>query len=148
MKNLLCISALALTLFGCGNANNEHGNRVSAVLKNNPILDSASFTTVEWIGGVEKDLGKLKKGQTAEITYVFKNTGSKPLVIESVSPGCGCTVAQKPEKPILPGGEDKIVAQFNTKDQSPGTHEKTITVRSNTRPSTDYLLHFSAVVEE
>src|SRR6476469_9717250 len=75
------------------------------------LQDSATFTTIRWLDSTTQDLGKVVAGAKVEVVWRFKNTGNKPLVIESARPGCGCTVADKPEAPIAPGGEGRITAK-------------------------------------
>ncbi len=114
--------------------------------KQNALKDSSNFTTAQWMDSTTKDLGKVKQGQVIEIPYTIMNTGDKPLIISQVQPGCGCTVAEKPEKPIMPGKEEKIVAKFDSKGQNPGVHVKNVTVKANTKPFTDHLLNFKVEV--
>src|SRR5438067_13703809 len=64
------------------------------------LSDSANYTTIQWIDPVAQDLGNIKQGQVAEITWKFKNTGSKPLIVADAHGGCGCTVAEKPTAPV------------------------------------------------
>ena len=40
--------------------------------------------------------------------FEFTNTGSEPLVIKSVIPGCGCTSAKWSEKPYKPGAKGVV----------------------------------------
>ncbi len=94
------------------------------------ITDSTKFTTVQWLDSTNQNLGNLNEGQVAEISWKFKNTGSKPLVIEAVRPGCGCTVADKPTEPIAPGGEGIIKAKYNSEGH-PGHADKFISVMAN-----------------
>ena len=106
-----------------------------------PMFEKA----IQSLGGMKT---YIKKGQKVEVTYHFKNTGDKPLIINSVNPGCGCTIAEKPEKPILPGKEDKIVAVFNTESQAVGTQIKQVHVSANTTPATEHTLTFKGEVYE
>ncbi len=59
------------------------------------------------------DFGKIK--QNVPVTYYFeiKNTSDKPVVVENASASCGCTVPEKPEKPINPGATGKLKVQYN-----------------------------------
>lgn len=155
MKNVLFLLFLSAAIAACNsNGSNNNSSKISATtvltdsLKNLAIKDSANFTTVQWIDSTFHDVGDVKKGQIVEIPYVLKNTGDKPLIISSVSPGCGCTVAEKPEKPIMPGKEEKIVAKFNSEGQSPGEHSKNIIVTANTKPLTQHALIFKVNVTE
>lgn len=149
MKPLIFVFAVALGWAACGSS--ETGNAASDgpltdSLKQEALKDSASFTTVEWVDSTYKDLGDVKEGEVVEIPFIVKNTGDKPLIIASVEPGCGCTVADKPEAPILPGKEEKIIAKFNSASQSPGAHTKTVIVTANTKPFTQYTLTFKVNV--
>ncbi len=151
MKRFLILSLAATILFACNNPETKNEApeiAITAEQPQNALSDTANFTTLQWLDSTQQDLGKIKKGQTVQVSYTLKNTGDKPLVISSVEPGCGCTVAEKPEKPIMPGKEEKIVANFNTENQAVGTQIKNITVRANTKPLTNYLLGFTAEVVE
>ena len=107
--------------------------------------DSTSFTTIQWIDSTYRDLGKVKEGAQVEVTFRFKNTGTKPLVVTSVSASCGCTVAEKPEKPCLPGEEDIIKAVFDSKDRV-GEANKSLYVVANTNPTGTHELKFHVLV--
>ncbi len=98
-----------------------------------PTTDNANLTSIEWIDTPVKDLGKLKKDQTIEITWRFRNNGDKPLVIENVTAGCGCTIPEKPQQPFAPGEEGLIKASFN--GAGSGAISKSVTVTANTSPN-------------
>ena len=152
MKHLILILSVTLLFTACKDEQTKIGAMSGPVavdqLGNAVSTDLANFTTIEWIDPIEKEIGKIKKGQKVEVTYHFKNTGDKPLIINSVNPGCGCTIAEKPEKPIPPGKEDKIVAVFNTKSQAVGTQIKQVHVSANTTPATEHTLTFKGEVYE
>src|SRR5215213_1061466 len=97
------------------------------------LEDSTNYTSIQWIDSVHQDLPIIKEGQVVEVSWHFKNTGSKPLVIAEVTPGCGCTVADKPKEPIAPGQEGTIKAKFDSKGQHLGSNEKYLTVNANTQ---------------
>ncbi len=109
-----------------------------------PPTDTLNLTTIAWIDTL-KDLGNLKKGGLVEVVYRFKNTGTKPLSINSVIAGCGCTQPIRPVKQFAPGEAGTISAKFNTENQN-GKVEKHITVTTNSNPATK-VLDFKAVVE-
>lgn len=108
--------------------------------------DSANFTTIQWMDSI-KNFDKITEGQKLEVVYRFKNTGNKPLVITDVRPGCGCTVADKPAEPIMPGKEGEIKAAFDSKDKA-GQQHKNITVQANTKPVQSFNLQFNVEVEK
>jgi hypothetical protein len=124
--------------------NSKPNGPIAPGMENYKPADSASLTTIQWIDSV-KNLNNVIEGQKVEVVYRFKNTGSKPLVIESAQPSCGCTVPSKPEEPIMPGGEGVIKAIFDSQGR-PGSAHKTITVRANTKPTPTHQLEFNLQV--
>ncbi len=60
------------------------------------------------------DFGKMKKGELKEHVYEVTNTGTNPLIISQVKPGCGCTVPDYTREPILPGKTGKITLKFDS----------------------------------
>lgn len=60
------------------------------------------------------DFGKVKKGDKVEHVYEVTNTGTNPLVISEVKPGCGCTVPDFTKEPIMPGKKGKITLHFDS----------------------------------
>ena len=73
--------------------------------------------------------GKIKKGANGERTFVFTNVGDAPIIIEHIQSSCGCTVPEKPEQPIMPGGQGEIKVSYDTKRV--GGFSKQITILSN-----------------
>ena len=73
--------------------------------------------------------GTIDKGANGVRDFVFTNTGNAPLIISNVKSTCGCTIPEKPEKPILPGESDKIQVKYDTKRI--GFIRKSISVTSN-----------------
>ena len=101
-------------------------------------------TSIQWIDSA-RDYGKIAEGQVLQVSFRFKNTGDKPLIIENVRPGCGCTAANPPDKPILPGEEGVINATFDSKGRQ-GPNKKDIYVTANTIAKRDHVLHFDVEV--
>lgn len=60
------------------------------------------------------EFGKIKKGDKVEHIYEVTNTGTNPLIISQVKPGCGCTVPDYTKDPILPGQKGKITLKFDS----------------------------------
>jgi hypothetical protein len=130
-------------------AGHSHGETDKAAEIAQTLQDSANYTSIEWLDSTFKDMGKIKKGQKIEVSFPLKNIGNKNLVITKVEAGCGCTVPEKPEKPIAPGGQEVIKAVFDSQNQSVGTPlRKTVSVVANTMPSTTHQLTFSVTVVE
>jgi len=154
MKSLVFIFSAVLLMIAC----KESDKKAAATTKtdstggaqaavNQPAAtnpaDSSGYTSIEWIDNINQSLPKIKEGEVVEVTYRFKNTGSKPLVVENVTASCGCTVPEKPEEPIMPGKEGLIKAKFDSHGK-PGTNTKTLTVVANTNG--DKLLSFTVDV--
>ena len=59
------------------------------------------------------DFGKIKQGVPAVCYFEITNSSDKPLVIESASASCGCTVPEYPKEPIAPGTSSKIKVQYS-----------------------------------
>jgi hypothetical protein len=106
--------------------------------------DTSTFTTIEWIDPIEKELGKLVPGKEVEITWKFRNSGDRPLIIEHVGATCGCTVPEKPEQPFAPGQTGTIRVKYN--GSGDGFILKQVFVTSNTKPSREQTLVFKAEV--
>jgi len=142
MKSLLFLGALTAVIFSCQNNYGSHASTDKLA----PSTDSANFTTIEWLDTV-KNFGTITEGQKLEVSFRFRNSGDKPLVIERVTPTCGCTVADPPKEPIAPGKEGEIRGVFDSNGRI-GPNHKTLTVRSNTRPSTEKSLVFNVIVNK
>ena len=130
---ILTISVFALACNNQDHAAHQNSDiRASDSVRRAALQDTANYSEIQWIDSTHQDLGTINPGQVVEIVWRLKNSGTKPLVIADVAPGCGCTVADKPEEPIAPGGEGKIKAKFDSNNQSTGEHQKSVTVSANT----------------
>ena len=92
-----------------------------------------NYTTVQLIDSAYS-FGTITEGEKVEFSYRFKNTGTNPLVVFSASATCGCTIPEKPEKPVLPGETSYIKVVFNSSGKN-GHNVKDITVNANTSPA-------------
>jgi len=104
----------------------------------------AKPTTIRMLDSLY-DFKQVKEGEEVKFSFRFENTGTNPLVIEEAIASCGCTVPEKPEKPIMPGETGVIKAVFKT-DKRPGQAEKTITVTSNAIPEFPRLIIKGTVI--
>ena len=94
----------------------------------------------------EHDFGELKEGEKVSYTYHFTNTGNASLIISSVVPGCGCTVADFTRTPVPPQKEGKVTITFDTKDKQ-GMVRKSVRVQANTYPA-ETVLFLTANIEK
>ncbi len=130
---------LATGLFACQNADQNSVKTLTQAEKDSVVKDPANFTVIEWLDSTFQDLGKVKEGQVVEVSYRFKNAGTKNLVIADVRASCGCTVPEKPEKPIAPDEEGVIKAKFDSKGRPKGENRKDVFVTANTPENTTQL---------
>ena len=73
------------------------------------------------------DFGKIKQNVPAIYFFEITNNSNKPLVIESASASCGCTVPDYPKEPIVPGKTAKIKVQYNA--AAMGHFDKDVTIK-------------------
>lgn len=102
-------------------------------------------TTVQLIDSVYH-FGTITEGEKVEYNYRFKNTGKNPLVVFEAHATCGCTIPEKPEKPIPPGETGFIKVVFNSSGKK-GHNEKEITVTANV-PSDFFMLKLIGDIKE
>lgn len=82
------------------------------------------------------EAGERVKGEVVEAVFNIENTGRYPLVFGEIKGSCSCTVAEKPEAPIMPGEKGLITAKVNTEKFRNNTEvSKTITLMANTEPN-------------
>jgi len=151
MKRILIILIFCISIAACKQADKKAtGDKTpatkQAVNLAKALEDSANFTTIQWLDSTYQDLGKVEEGQVVDVAFRFKNTGDKPLIIPTISVGCGCTtISEKPEEPLIPGQEGVIKAKFDSKNMA-GERRKEVYVSANTKGSTSHILIFRVEV--
>jgi hypothetical protein len=90
------------------------------------------------------DLGKIEQGKPVTVEFEFTNPSMVPLIINSVRPNCGCTVADYPKEPVQPGKSGKIVATYNA--ASSGAFSKSVVISTNATEGTTALVIKGEVV--
>jgi len=145
MKKGLIVFMSCLVVLACNESDKKTAAPMSA--KSDVLKDSANFTTIQWLDSIHRDLGKVTEGDQVEVSYRFKNTGNKPLVVTSVTASCGCTIPETPQEPFAPGAEGIIKAKFNSKNRV-GQNRKEVYVTANTKPDNLQQLEFTIEVEK
>jgi len=79
------------------------------------------------------DFGAISEGEMIDHVFTFTNTGEAPLIIQSASASCGCTVPSYSREPVPIGGTGEIAVRFNSKGKK-GNQAPTVTVTANTYP--------------
>lgn len=93
------------------------------------------------------DLGKIKKGETVNTSFIFRNKGSKELQFKSIRPGCGCTVTDLTKPYYQPGEQGKMDVTFNT-DSLIGEVIKDILIETNDPGKPEIRLIIKAEISE
>ena len=149
MKKIFLLATLTLSLLACKESGQKQPTTDAEVQKKEALqaalADTTNLTEVQWIDSIDQKLGKLKSNESVDITWRFRNVGTKPLVIENATASCGCTVPEKPEQPIAPGQEGVIKATFNGSGQ--GTILKQVHVYGNLKPNREQTLSFTGEIE-
>ena len=97
---------------------------------------------------MEHDFGVVMQDSRNPHVFTFKNTGTVPLIIESATGSCGCTVPDYAKHPIQPGEESEIEVVYSPGKQE-GHQEKTVTVIANTKPAQTILrIHAEVFTED
>ncbi|MDR0603427.1 MAG: DUF1573 domain-containing protein [Bacteroidales bacterium] len=94
------------------------------------ISDKPPITTIE-PEQTEIELNDLHIGKTSDAIFSLKNTGTQPLIIQTVNASCGCTVPEWDKQPVATGKSTKIKVRITPEEK--GYFNKTITVHCNTK---------------
>jgi Protein of unknown function (DUF1573) len=133
MKKIIITVTVIFSLVSCDVKRKDKiadGSNIDSTKKANAINNP---TTVQLIDSAF-DFGIITEGEKVEYSYRFKNTGTTPLMVMSATASCGCTVPEKPEKPVMPGETSYIKVVFNSQGKV-GQNHKDITVIANTTPA-------------
>lgn len=113
MKKKWTILVGFIFLFSCQEHQKIENNIQHSVQELKQDEFKEPLTTVA-LSESDYDFGTIVKGAQVEHIYQITNTGSQPLIISKVQPGCGCTIPEFTKEPILPGGKGKIKLKFNS----------------------------------
>ncbi|OKL40725.1 DUF1573 domain-containing protein [Pontibacter flavimaris] len=152
-KNLFLVAGMAIMMLATSCENNKAGNDTVAEnttaaeapvqpIENPNVVATATQGETAATGNsavmsfeqTEYDFGSIQEGETIEHTFEFTNTGSTPLVIESATATCGCTVPEWTKSPVAPGEKGSVAVKFNSNGK-PGQQQPTVTIRANTEPN-------------
>lgn len=93
----------------------------SAAFSQNKTEEAVKFNTTKY------DFGKIIQNVPAVYYFEITNNSNKPLVIESATASCGCTVPEYPKEPIESGKTAKIKVQYNA--AAIGHFDKDVTIK-------------------
>jgi hypothetical protein len=92
-------------------------------------------------------MGELYPGVRYERKFVFKNTGSAPLIITDIETACGCTVVKFSKEPVMPGKEGEILVDYIPKEDY-GFTSKSFVISSNAENATEYIYLQATIVKK
>lgn len=92
------------------------------------------------------DFGSVSQGQRVEHEFVIKNEGDADLVIQKLSPSCGCTAAAASSQAVKPGATEKIKVTFNTAGFH-GQKTKSVSILTNSREQSEGTVQLRGTVE-
>lgn len=72
----------------------------------------------------------LEKDGKVTHTFIIKNMGKAPMVINKIEASCGCTTSAYSKKPIAPGETTEVKITFDPTDR-PGIFSKAISIYTN-----------------
>lgn len=84
------------------------------------------------------DFGEVTEGEKVSFSFKFTNTGKGPLVITGIASSCGCTVGEYTHDTIKSGKQGDVTVSFDSWKRV-GFQQKSVTVNSNTNPSSQIL---------
>lgn len=138
MKKICILASFLALVVSCNNSTNatDKINQENLAQAEKLAQESRRFPKMVF-DNIEHDFGEIKAGTTVETVFKFTNTGDAPLVITEAQASCGCTVPEKPQKPIEPGKTGEIKVSFNGSGKDLVT--KTVTVTANTEAGSQTL---------
>lgn len=101
---------------------------VAALVMSTAIFAQQKSTDVALITNDVIDFGKVPANIPVTATFIIKNVGKVPLIIESANATCGCTVPEYSKEPIMPGKEATVKGTYNAA-QGLGSFVKPIHVK-------------------
>lgn len=139
MKRYLIICMLGLG--ACSGSNTgktgNTANKLPASLVSNPHtadgMDTVAAAMKPYMAFKDTlhDFGTMHEDEVVQYEFAFTNTGKTPLIINSASGSCGCTVPEYPRDPIEAGKSGIMKVTFNSRGKS-GHQEKSVTIHTNT----------------
>ena len=96
--------------------------------KHTPESQARAHGEEIWFKEILHNYGEIPVGSDGQWSFVFRNLGDEPIVVNRVRSTCGCTVPSWPREPVAPGDSARITVQYNTTQT--GTFLKSVFVYS------------------
>jgi hypothetical protein len=110
------------------------------------LLLTANDPVVDWLTPTNHDFGDLPNSEEVYTQFRVRNTTDKPIFIDAVRPGCGCTIPDWSEEAIPP--DSIAVLDVWYKPKSKGYFREKIKVYFSAQRRAELLFIEGYVVEE
>ena len=141
IRKILFFILLTGLVYACGSASQDKNTLPADLVKTKSSASGSSDNrAMPHIVFEEEvhDFGRVIEGE--KITYAFKfaNSGKADLLLTDVKSSCGCTVPEFTKEALKPGEGGTVKITFDSSNRK-GFQNKSITIISNTIPSTTVL---------
>lgn len=79
-------------------------------------LAALSGHSLAWLSEQSHDFGDIKQHEPVTHDFVFRNTGTEPLIIDNVRASCGCTAPEWSAAPVPPDSTGTIQLEYDARD--------------------------------
>ncbi len=132
MKKIL-LATFILTTVAAFAQNKEVRKQVTVKANNGTISGTTVKSNIQF-KETKHNFGKIVQNKPVTYIFKFKNTGTKPLIVESAVAGCGCTTPEYPKQPIAKGKEGTIKVTYNAANMGGFTKDVTVKFLNNDTP--------------
>ncbi len=139
------LGIMFIGFFSCQNSNRDL--TTDDIQKNNPETKKTGPLGNPVFKDTAFKFGQITDGESVQHTFTFKNEGKGPMSITNVEASCGCTSPNWTKELIVPGGEGRITATFNSSGYGSANKqlvEKHVTVSFDNSTIDQITLNFSA----
>lgn len=141
MKKLLPLIFMMALLAACTSKQAARQELQSAIHDSAVTESNRPLTMVEWQTGVSHDFGVYKEKVEKSYSFVFRNVGEVPFVIDSLVTICSCTHADYVKRPVLPGEQDSIRLSYSGNGFVPGYFHQSCWVYGNMKEPVKLEVH-------
>ena len=117
------------------------------IIFTNSAIGFSQYAEFDFLGKTTHKWAKTHEGEILKHTFIFKNSGKVPLIINDAKVSCGCTNVQFPTHPILPGQIDSIFVTFDTNNKY-YLQDRKVKLIANTKKETELRIKVFIIPKE
>ena len=136
----IVLGLIILVFFSCHNTKKKKQKQAT------DIQDS-KMTSIGFSARII-DFGNVSNDTNIVATFYIKNIGERQLIINEVSPDCGCTEYLLENHNISPNDSTRLIINYSTRGQMKGFQRKAIIVNSNTKKEYNTLFIRCNIIED